>query len=422
MRITDPLPRPAPAALLLTLPQVLLAACSAPSPGGPSARGVPAREAPLEAPEPQPYRIGPGDDLEIHFAHDPDLTLTMPVRPDGLISLPFAQGVTAAGKTPEALATELQAMYSERPEDTGPYLIEPGDELELRFFHAPELDAVMPVRPDGLISLPFAGGVQAAGKTPEALAADLQRLYSEEPEEPAPYTIQRGDELQITFFHTPDLNLNLPVQPDGLISLPYAGGVSAAGKTPAALASELKQVYANQLKDPEIAVIVRTFSRPAIRLGGEEPGKPAVAVIVRSFANGSGRAGGRGPERAEIAVIVQNFGQLQIHVGGEVKKPGLFPIHGTKTVLEAVFEAGGLLDTAYTEEVVILRASPSSGYEVLVVDLDAVLSGEDTGQNVELLPRDAVYVPKSAIANFNTWVNLYIQNNIPVRLGFTKRF
>ena len=112
----------------------------------------------------------------------------------------------------------------------------------------------------------------------------------------------------------------------------------------------------------------------------------------------------------------------KVYVRGEVKKPGLFPIHGTKTVLEAVFEAGGLLDTAYTEEVVILRASPSSGYEVLVVDLDAVLSGEDTGQNVELLPRDAVYVPKSAIANFNTWVNLYIQNNIPVRLGFTKRF
>ena len=49
------------------------------------------------------YRIGPGDTLQVFVWNQPELTVTVPVRPDGMISTPLISGVPAEGKT----ATEL---------------------------------------------------------------------------------------------------------------------------------------------------------------------------------------------------------------------------------------------------------------------------------------------------------------------------
>ena len=59
---------------------------------------------------------------------------------------------------------------AERPE-VGEYRIGREDVLEVVVWHEPELTRVVPVRPDGRISLPLAGEVEAAGKTPEELQA-----------------------------------------------------------------------------------------------------------------------------------------------------------------------------------------------------------------------------------------------------------
>lgn len=57
---------------------------------------------------PAPYIIGPGDVLKIYVRNNPDLTVTIPVRPDGRISIPLVQEVEAAGKTPKQLASDLE--------------------------------------------------------------------------------------------------------------------------------------------------------------------------------------------------------------------------------------------------------------------------------------------------------------------------
>ncbi|WP_353249443.1 XrtA/PEP-CTERM system exopolysaccharide export protein [Salinisphaera sp. T31B1] len=64
------------------------------------------------APADSTYRIGPGDGLRIFVRDNPDLSLTVPVRPDGEISMPLVESMVAAGKTPPQLADDLESALS----------------------------------------------------------------------------------------------------------------------------------------------------------------------------------------------------------------------------------------------------------------------------------------------------------------------
>ncbi|MGH8280177.1 MAG: XrtA/PEP-CTERM system exopolysaccharide export protein [Gammaproteobacteria bacterium] len=79
--------------------------------GGCGSAGVPA-EMQGAAPPPEHYIIGPGDSLDIFVRDNPNLTTTVPVRPDGRISIPLVQSMMAAGKTPDELAHDLDTALS----------------------------------------------------------------------------------------------------------------------------------------------------------------------------------------------------------------------------------------------------------------------------------------------------------------------
>lgn len=59
------------------------------------------------------YRIGPEDLLDISVWKNPELSRTVPVRPDGKVSLPLVNDIQAAGLTPTALREQLIARLSE---------------------------------------------------------------------------------------------------------------------------------------------------------------------------------------------------------------------------------------------------------------------------------------------------------------------
>src|SRR5476649_1240832 len=59
------------------------------------------------------YVIGPGDTLQVFVWRNPDLTVTVPVRPDGKISTPLVEDMTAVGKTPSVLARDIEKALSE---------------------------------------------------------------------------------------------------------------------------------------------------------------------------------------------------------------------------------------------------------------------------------------------------------------------
>jgi len=78
---------------------------------------VASAQAPTPEPVPPPltadYIIGPGDSLQIFVWRNPELSTSVPVRPDGKISTPLVEDMTAAGKTPAQLAREMESVLAE---------------------------------------------------------------------------------------------------------------------------------------------------------------------------------------------------------------------------------------------------------------------------------------------------------------------
>jgi len=59
------------------------------------------------------YIIGPGDSLQVYVWRNPELTTSVPVRPDGKISTPLVEDMTAVGKTPSILARDIEKVLSQ---------------------------------------------------------------------------------------------------------------------------------------------------------------------------------------------------------------------------------------------------------------------------------------------------------------------
>jgi polysaccharide export outer membrane protein len=188
------------------------------------------------------------------------------------------------------------------------------------------------------------------------------------------YRIVRGDELDLRFVYTPELNTSATVRPDGKISAPLIGDIVVAGQTTTQLSETLKRAYAEQVKRPDVAINIRGFA------------------------------------------------EQRVFVGGEVGLPGAQPLIGRLSVLQAVMLAQGMEETAEPEQVVIVRRGENDERLVFSVNLEAVIEGEDTSQDVVLQPFDVVIVPRSDIANVNLWVDQYIRNNLPINFGVTYSF
>ncbi|RIL07153.1 MAG: sugar transporter [Proteobacteria bacterium] len=204
----------------------------------------------------------------------------------------------------------------------------------------------------------------AAALLSAACASDIPRLPDDRAviEAETEYRIGPGDLLSVKFFYTNDLNEDLVVRPDGRISLQLVGELMAAGRTPAELSSDLQGLYAAHLL------------------------KPAVTVIVRGFAS------------------------HKAFVGGEVKGPTAVPIDGRTTLADAVFQAGGPLDTAALSSVILLRKG-AEGREAYRVDLSDGLMGREPLP--VLRPYDVVFLPKSFIGKVGMYVELYINRIVP---------
>jgi polysaccharide biosynthesis/export protein len=88
----------------------MLAGCAGPSANFPVAP-------PLAAIENYSYVIGPGDTLNIIVARNPELSMSVPVRPDGKISAPLVDEMLAQGKTSVQVARELETLLSKYVRD-----------------------------------------------------------------------------------------------------------------------------------------------------------------------------------------------------------------------------------------------------------------------------------------------------------------
>ena len=80
------------------------------------AASAPAQERPADVSDASrsgDYLIGPGDTLRVFVWGQPDLSVTVPVRPDGRVSTPLIEDIEAVGKTPTQLANEMEGVLAE---------------------------------------------------------------------------------------------------------------------------------------------------------------------------------------------------------------------------------------------------------------------------------------------------------------------
>jgi protein involved in polysaccharide export with SLBB domain len=169
----------------------LLLAIMACGPGG-KGTGVLQLDFPEMQPPPagpvvsEPYRIMKGDTLNVTFPLNPELDLKpVLVRPDGKIVMNLVGEVNAFGMTVPELRQAISREYREYIAKTKyGEVLKPNDYFDLKFIYNPELNIGVRIQPDGKVSLPIVGEVQAANLTPGQLRLKLIKLYSRDIRQP----------------------------------------------------------------------------------------------------------------------------------------------------------------------------------------------------------------------------------------------
>ena len=96
----------------------------------------------------------------------------------GLLVAAGLAALLAACSTPGVIKTDAAHVQADA-DASADYIIGPGDTLKISVLRSPDLDAEVPVRPDGKISTPLVNDVVAVGKTPTQLAREMEKVLSE---------------------------------------------------------------------------------------------------------------------------------------------------------------------------------------------------------------------------------------------------
>ena len=186
------------------------------------------------------------------------------------------------------------------------------------------------------------------------------------------YRAQVGDLLDVRLFLNPELNEEVAVRPDGMISTTLAEDIPAVNRTPAEISADLREHYKATLKDPRISVIVHSFA----------------------------------PNR--------------IYVAGEVVNPGEFITVGPNlTVSQAIARAGGVKLSAQRDRIFVIRRGPDDKPQPFAVDYMNIINGTAPQEDARLAQYDVVYVPRTGIYEVWTYWNQYLQQFMPVSWGFS---
>lgn len=182
----------------------------------------------------------------------------------------------------------------------------------------------------------------AAVPAPPPAARSTPAVSGTRPWHEQEYRLGPGDKLRIEVYKQDQLSQSLQVRPDGKITLPLVGDVTATGQTPSQLRDALTSSLKEYVTNPVVTVIVQEVSSP------------------------------------------------QIHVIGEVAHPGTQVLQGPLNILQALAEAGGLKEFADRGGIHILR-NTSNGTQNLPFNYKDALKGH--AEAILLQPGDTVVVP-----------------------------
>lgn len=158
------------------------------------------------------------------------------------------------------------------------------------------------------------------------------------------YVIGVGDVLGISVWKNPELQVTVPVRPDGRISVPLVGDLEVVGLAPSRVQEQLQRAYEQFITAPG------------------------------------------------VSVVVTEINSRKVFILGEVLNSGVYDILQPTKLMQALAMAGGLTEWAKEDQVIVLRDEGTTQRRWRL-SLKAITSGRSPEDNLLLLPGDTVIVP-----------------------------
>ncbi len=177
-----------------------------------------------------------------------------------------------------------------------------------------------------------ASGTPSPAEAPKTAAADPN------------YIIGAQDVLNISVWKEAELTREVPVRPDGKISMPLLNDVQAAGLTPTQLAGQITVSLKKFVTDPQ------------------------------------------------VTVIVTQINSQRVYILGEVTRAGAYPLLPQMTLLQALSSAGGFTQFANLKKIYLLRQE-NGKQQKYPFNYKDVIAGKSSDQNIVLMAGDTIVVP-----------------------------
>ncbi|MBU0951791.1 MAG: SLBB domain-containing protein [Elusimicrobia bacterium] len=253
------------------------------------------------------------------------------------------------------------------------------------------------------------------------------------------YKIETGDVLSISVRPAKELSQESAVKPDGTISMPLIGNISAQGATIEELTQFIEKGLSVYVTSPKVSIGMKSFNRRQVFIMGEvnRPGSIEYRSQLRLY-DSITIAGGL-TKNAGIKNIKVHRGEAQnrktldmdlesilktgdfskdfilepgdiveipkepkkISIIGEVRSPGSYDWRANLTVLDVVSTAGGPTDVAKLNAVKIFRGQEAAR-ETIEIDLKSIIKGK-TQLDIKVEPGDIVYIPIKGYVS-NQWL------------------
>jgi polysaccharide export outer membrane protein len=262
------------------------------------------------------------------------------------------------------------------------------------------------------------------------------------------YVIGAGDVLQLNVWQVPSLDRQLEVRADGVVVLPMAGEIRAAGMT----VEQLEQQIVKRLRDfnrnvTEVSLSVTEFKSRSIYVLGRvvSPGKYAYADAINLF-DLIREAGGFSEDalKSRVKVVHRSAGEetieyanveLALNTGtldklpkvrsgdtvlvpkrtgnsyagsggvqliGAVRSPSIYPIEEIDDLVGILLLAGGPDKDANLKHVKLVRKHPQKGTVAYDVNVQDYLENGSLSQNPECEPGDTIFVPRKTGSFYRT--------------------
>jgi len=269
---------------------------------------------------------------------------------------------------------ELEIIYHLDVELQDQYRLAVGDQMRVEFFHYPQLDRTLDVRPDGKITVPYKGDIAAAGLTPPELAARIDEAFSDFLTKPrCTVTLvrygQRVRELKdaIKTASRGQSRLTL-IAPDGRATLPLVAPIPAAGRTIDEFEREVNSSYRKLI-----------------------------------------------PTLTTSATLLAAKGNV-FYIFGAVNKPGFYELRGPTTTLQAVAVAGGFTPSAEAGSTLLITRDEEHRAVARLMNHAEILSTGNIGLDVLVRQSDVLFVPNTRLSEAML-IGDFIRRMIPVNLS-----